>query len=116
MGVYYLIATIGISVLSICGFIFLSTVLVGNWRRIEKAHGSPFRMFDAGLPHDRAEHRADCFEGCMAKYAWDADQAGFCTMECKTRPSTGASSASSAELHMRHLQVPQEPLPQFGTR
>jgi hypothetical protein len=113
MGVYNLMATIGISVLSICGFIFLSTVLVGNWRRIEKAKGSPFRMFDEGLPHGRAEHRTDCFEGCMAKYAWDVDQTGFCTVECKTRPSTGASSVGP---RMRHVQVPQSPLPQFGAR
>ena len=92
MGVYNLMATIGISMLSIGGFIFLSTVLVGNCRRIEKAEGSPFRMFDEGLPHSRAEHRTDCFEGCMAKYVWDVDQSAFCTVQCKTRPSTGASS------------------------
>lgn len=116
MSVYYLMTTIGISIVSICSFIFLSTVLVGNWRRIERAKGSPFRMFDKGLSSGRTAHRADCFEGCMAKYAWDVDQSAFCTVQCKTRPSTGASLGPSARPGMRHIQVPHPPLPEFAAR
>ncbi len=115
MSIHYLIITLGIFILAACGFIFLSTMLVMNSRRMETIKGAPFRMFDEGLASDHVEHRTDCFESCIAKYAWDVDQTAYCTTYCKSslKPET---PTRSSRFHMRHVQVLHGPLPEFAAR
>lgn len=78
-----MISMAAILILSVSGFVFLAIVTLANWRLSDRTKNSLFKTLDPRRSSRSLKPVADCFRVCMRRFAWNVDQASFCTSKCR---------------------------------
>ena len=96
-----MIGLAAILILSASGFVFLAIVTLANWRLTQGTKGSPFNTLNKTRLFRLPKPAADCFQGCMRRFAWNVDQTTVCTSKCKVNFSYAQERDRPGELRRK---------------
>jgi hypothetical protein len=66
-----------------CGFAFQAIVISAYWKIAGNTKSSLFDVLDKEKRSRGLKQHANCFEGCMKRFAWNVDMASNCTSKCR---------------------------------